>query len=79
MAKNAVDQCDFSIKMRFSEKILFPGKQAILALKIAHPHNFGSAVGFFWNFAQWKAPLKNSCMEDMRILGQEMARPHNSG
>ena len=47
MAKNAVDQCDFSIKMRFSEKILFPGKQAILALKIAHPHNFGSAVGFF--------------------------------
>ena len=27
-----------------SEKILFQGKQAILGLKLAFPHNFGSAL-----------------------------------
>ena len=34
----------------FSEKIIFQGKQAILGLKMVHPHNFGSSQRIFLRF-----------------------------
>ena len=34
----------------FSPKILFPGKRAILGLKMARPHNFLSVLRIFLKF-----------------------------
>ena len=44
MAKNVLGKSDFS------EKILIQGKWAILGLKTARAHNFGSALRIFLKF-----------------------------
>ena len=41
----------------FWKKNYHLGKWAILGPKIVHPHNSGSAVRIFLNFAQWKGPI----------------------
>ena len=48
----------------FSGKILFRGKRAIFGLKMAHPHNFGSALSIFFQI------LHNE-------RGQEVDRSYN--
>ena len=56
---------------RFSEKKSYLGKWAILAPKMVHPHNSGSAVRFFSKFCAMKgANDTNNFFQKKKYLGQ---------
>ena len=74
----------------FSEKIIVLGERAILGLKLARPHNFGSALKIFCKFSTMKGTkrymeiilmvfLKKKIVICGKgtILGLKMSRAHN--